>query len=71
MAIRSKEQAYSMIDPEEQTRLLADVRDELYQGDWRPMIADMEDGIRKTINPQTKYILQRDLELIAKVQRTE
>ncbi len=71
MVIRSKEQAYRMIDPEEQTRLLVDVRDELYHGEWKPMIRDMKRGMRTSPSHATKYVLERDLELIANAQSTE
>lgn len=71
MVIQSKEQAYAMIVQEEQMELLTDMRDELYHGKWDKMVADMEKGIRNTRNPQTRHILQRDLEIIANSQSTE
>lgn len=62
-------EAYARVVPEEQFNLLAEMRDELYQGRWDKMVADMEKGIEAARNPQTKYVLMRDLEIIDKFQR--
>ncbi len=69
--IRSKEQACNLVDPKEQVSLLAEIRDELYDGRWNPMIRDMKRWVKTSPNPAAKYVLERDLELIANAQSTE
>ncbi len=68
--IRSKEQACNLIDPEEQVSLLAEVRDELYDGRWNPMIRDMKREIehcqRKTIREYSINVIAERTRIISK-----